>query len=137
LRRLLLRPRAAGQARPGARVAGRGRVPAAADGRADPGGPAALRRAGRRLRRDRLGRGGPLAARGAAGRVRRRPQGDRFLAGAAGHTTGVNPTDTDGLVTLVSGAAVVVGVLGVLVPMLPGLLLCWAGVAVWAVFGGH
>ncbi|GAA4248237.1 hypothetical protein GCM10022255_027430 [Dactylosporangium darangshiense] len=49
----------------------------------------------------------------------------------------VDPTDSSGLVTLISTAAVVVGVLGVLIPMLPGLLLCWAGVAVWAIFGGH
>lgn len=46
-------------------------------------------------------------------------------------------TDSSGLVAFISGAAVLIGVLGVLIPMLPGLLLCWAGVMVWAVFGGH
>ena len=46
-------------------------------------------------------------------------------------------TDNSGLVAFISGAAVLIGVIGVLIPMLPGLLLCWAGVMVWAVFGGH
>jgi hypothetical protein len=49
----------------------------------------------------------------------------------------VNVTDSGGLVSIIAPVCVVVGVLGVLVPMLPGLLLCWAGVAAWAVFGGH
>lgn len=43
-------------------------------------------------------------------------------------------TDTDGLVTLVCGAALVIGILGVIVPVLPGLVLCWSGVLVWALF---
>ncbi|WP_327005987.1 DUF456 domain-containing protein [Dactylosporangium sp. NBC_01737] len=46
-------------------------------------------------------------------------------------------TDNSGLVAFISGAAVLIGVVGVLIPMLPGLLLCWAGVMAWAVFGGH
>jgi uncharacterized protein len=49
----------------------------------------------------------------------------------------VNATDTSGLVAFISTAAVLIGVIGVLIPMLPGLLLCWAGVVVWGVFGGH
>jgi uncharacterized protein YqgC (DUF456 family) len=49
----------------------------------------------------------------------------------------VDVTDSGGLVSIIAPICVVVGVLGVLVPMLPGLLLCWAGVAAWAVFGGH
>lgn len=51
-----------------------------------------------------------------------------------GRLLGVDLTDTNTLVTFLSGAAIVVGVLGVIVPVLPGLLLCWVGVAVWAVF---
>jgi uncharacterized protein YqgC (DUF456 family) len=43
-------------------------------------------------------------------------------------------TDTDGLVTALCGVAIVVGILGVMVPVLPGLVLCWAGVLVWAIF---
>lgn len=35
--------------------------------------------------------------------------------------------------TLIAGVLIVVGILGVLVPVLPGLLLVLAGVAVWAV----
>jgi uncharacterized protein YqgC (DUF456 family) len=46
----------------------------------------------------------------------------------------VDLTDTNALVTFLAGAAIVVGTFGVIVPVLPGLLLCWAGVAVWAVF---
>ncbi|MET7392603.1 DUF456 domain-containing protein [Dactylosporangium sp. NPDC005572] len=46
-------------------------------------------------------------------------------------------TDSSGLVSFISALAVIVGVVGVLIPMLPGLLLCWAGVMVWALFGGH
>ena len=42
--------------------------------------------------------------------------------------------DTDTLATVLCGAAIVIGIFGVIVPVLPGLLLCWAGVAVWAVF---
>jgi uncharacterized protein YqgC (DUF456 family) len=49
----------------------------------------------------------------------------------------VDVTDSGGLVSILAPICVVVGVFGVLVPMLPGLLLCWAGVAAWAVFGGH
>jgi uncharacterized protein len=46
----------------------------------------------------------------------------------------VELTDTDALVALLCGLAIVVGLAGVIVPMLPGLVLCWAGVLVWAVF---
>lgn len=42
--------------------------------------------------------------------------------------------DTNTLVTVLCGVAIGVGILGVIVPVLPGLLLCWAGVAGWAVF---
>ena len=38
--------------------------------------------------------------------------------------------DTTGLVLV--GIAILVGLVGVLVPVLPGLLLCWAAVLVWA-----
>src|SRR5689334_2938006 len=30
----------------------------------------------------------------------------------------------------------VVGVLGVIIPLVPGVILCWASVLVWAIFGG-
>jgi uncharacterized protein len=38
-----------------------------------------------------------------------------------------------GAETLIAGVLIVVGVLGVLVPVLPGLLLVLAGIAIWAV----
>lgn len=44
-------------------------------------------------------------------------------------------TDTDGLVTILCGVTIVIGVCGVIVPILPGLILCWLGVLVWAIFG--
>jgi uncharacterized protein YqgC (DUF456 family) len=46
----------------------------------------------------------------------------------------VDLTDADATVTLLCGIAMVLGILGVIMPVLPGLLLCWAGVLVWAVF---
>jgi uncharacterized protein YqgC (DUF456 family) len=44
-------------------------------------------------------------------------------------------TDTGTAVTLVAGLTILVGVLGVLVPVLPGLVLCWLGAVLWALFG--
>ena len=38
-----------------------------------------------------------------------------------------------GVETLVAGVLIVVGIVGVLIPVLPGLLLVLAGIAVWAV----
>jgi uncharacterized protein YqgC (DUF456 family) len=43
-------------------------------------------------------------------------------------------TDTNSTVTLVCGLAIAAGIVGVIVPVLPGLLLCWLGVLVWAIF---
>lgn len=42
--------------------------------------------------------------------------------------------ETELIITIACGVAVLLGVLGVVVPILPGLLLSWAGVAAWAVF---
>jgi uncharacterized protein YqgC (DUF456 family) len=47
----------------------------------------------------------------------------------------VDLNDTGSTVTLISGLVILVGILGVLIPVLPGLLLCWAGVLVWALLG--
>jgi hypothetical protein len=47
----------------------------------------------------------------------------------------VNLTETGTVVTLIAAVAICVGVLGVLIPVLPGLLLCWVGVLIWAVLG--
>ena len=41
---------------------------------------------------------------------------------------------TDSAITLLSGITIVVGIIGVIVPVLPGLLLCWLGVLGWAIF---
>ena len=41
-------------------------------------------------------------------------------------------SDPGGTVTVISGLVIVVGVLGVLVPVVPGLVLCWLGVLLWA-----
>ncbi|MGE5828964.1 MAG: DUF456 domain-containing protein [Micromonosporaceae bacterium] len=41
-------------------------------------------------------------------------------------------TDTDATITLLAGLAIVVGIFGVIVPALPGLVVCWLGVLAWA-----
>jgi uncharacterized protein YqgC (DUF456 family) len=48
----------------------------------------------------------------------------------------VDLNDSGSLITLVSVLAIIVGLVGIVVPLLPGLILCWAGVVVWALFGG-
>jgi uncharacterized protein YqgC (DUF456 family) len=44
-------------------------------------------------------------------------------------------SDTGTSVTVISALLIAAGVLGVLVPVLPGLVLCWLGVLLWAVLG--
>lgn len=41
-------------------------------------------------------------------------------------------SDSDGTITVLCGLAIFVGIVGVVVPVLPGLLLSWAGVLAWA-----
>lgn len=43
--------------------------------------------------------------------------------------------DTDTLVTWLAGLAILSGVLGVIIPVIPGLVLCWLGVLLWALLG--
>lgn len=43
-------------------------------------------------------------------------------------------SDTNTAVTLLCGAAILIGIAGVIVPVMPGLVLCWLGVLVWAIF---
>ena len=42
----------------------------------------------------------------------------------------------DSIVLVLAAVMVVVGIVGIVVPILPGLLLTWAGVALWAVTTG-
>src|SRR4051812_35004954 len=44
-------------------------------------------------------------------------------------------TDSRSTGTVISGVAIVAGGLRVLLPVLPGLILCWAGVLLWALLG--
>ena len=44
-------------------------------------------------------------------------------------------TDSGTAVEVVAGLAILVGILGVVIPVLPGVLLCWAGVLFWALLG--
>lgn len=44
--------------------------------------------------------------------------------------------DSPSSITFICALAMVVGVLGVIIPLLPGVILCWASTLVWAVFGG-
>ncbi|MFU8871229.1 DUF456 domain-containing protein [Micromonospora sp. SL4-19] len=48
----------------------------------------------------------------------------------------MSPGDTQALVSVVAGLAILAGLAGVVVPGLPALPLCWGGVLVWALFGG-
>ncbi|MFD1370389.1 DUF456 domain-containing protein [Actinoplanes sichuanensis] len=41
-------------------------------------------------------------------------------------------SDTSAAITLISGLVILTGVIGVIVPILPGLLLTWSGVLLWA-----
>jgi uncharacterized protein len=51
-----------------------------------------------------------------------------------GRLCGVDLQDINTLVTVLCGIAIAVGILGVIIPVLPGVLLCWAGVLGWAIF---
>ena len=43
--------------------------------------------------------------------------------------------DSGWVISLIAGLAIAVGMVGVVVPVVPGLLLSWAGVLFWAIFG--
>ena len=43
--------------------------------------------------------------------------------------------DAQAAVTLLAGLMIVAGLAGIVVPVLPGVLLCWGGVLVWALLG--
>jgi uncharacterized protein YqgC (DUF456 family) len=44
-------------------------------------------------------------------------------------------TQTGTAVSVIAGIAIAIGVFGVVIPVLPGLLLSWAGVLFWALLG--
>lgn len=44
-------------------------------------------------------------------------------------------SETGTTVTIISGLMILIGTLGVMLPVVPGLLLCWLGVLLWAVLG--
>jgi uncharacterized protein YqgC (DUF456 family) len=48
----------------------------------------------------------------------------------------VNLTEVDSTVTILCGIAILVGIAGVVIPALPGLLLCWVAVLAWALLAG-
>jgi uncharacterized protein YqgC (DUF456 family) len=43
-------------------------------------------------------------------------------------------TQTETNITILCGVAMVIGVFGVVIPFLPGLLLCWASAVAWSIF---
>jgi uncharacterized protein YqgC (DUF456 family) len=51
----------------------------------------------------------------------------------SGHSNDVDMSDTELAVTVLCGAAIIVGIFGTVVPFVPGLLLSWGGVLVWAI----
>jgi uncharacterized protein len=52
-----------------------------------------------------------------------------------GHAGPMDLTDTGGTVAVIAGIAIALGVVGVVIPVLPGLLLSWLGVLFWAIAG--
>jgi uncharacterized protein YqgC (DUF456 family) len=44
-------------------------------------------------------------------------------------------SDANTSITVLCGLVMFIGICGVVVPVLPGLLLCWLSVLVWAIFG--
>jgi uncharacterized protein YqgC (DUF456 family) len=44
--------------------------------------------------------------------------------------------DSHSSITVICALAMVVGVLGVVIPLVPGVILCWTATVVWAIFGG-
>jgi uncharacterized protein YqgC (DUF456 family) len=52
-----------------------------------------------------------------------------------GTLDGMDLSDSGTTVNLIAGVAMLAGVLGVVIPVLPGLLLCWAAVLLWALLG--
>lgn len=51
------------------------------------------------------------------------------------HAGPMDLTDTGTLVNVIAGVAMLVGLVGVVIPVLPGVLLCWLAVLLWAVLG--
>jgi uncharacterized protein len=49
----------------------------------------------------------------------------------------VSLTDTDSAVTLLAGILIVIGVFGTVLPFIPGVIVSWLGVLIWAVFADH
>lgn len=45
--------------------------------------------------------------------------------------------DVSTLITILCGIGIACGILGTIVPVLPGVLLCWTSVLVWAIFAGE
>jgi uncharacterized protein YqgC (DUF456 family) len=44
-------------------------------------------------------------------------------------------SDSGTTITVIAGVVIALGVLGVVIPMIPGLLLSWLGVLLWALLG--
>jgi uncharacterized protein YqgC (DUF456 family) len=44
-------------------------------------------------------------------------------------------SDSGTTVNVLAGLVILVGVLGVIIPVVPGLILCWVGVLLWALLG--
>jgi len=50
--------------------------------------------------------------------------------------SGVDLSDTGTAIAVISGVLIVIGLFGIVVPMIPGIILCWLGVLLWALLGG-
>jgi uncharacterized protein YqgC (DUF456 family) len=52
-----------------------------------------------------------------------------------GRLIGMDLTDSGTTVSLITAVVLLAGILGVVIPVLPGLLLCWLAVLFWALLG--
>jgi uncharacterized protein YqgC (DUF456 family) len=50
--------------------------------------------------------------------------------------SGVDLSDTGTAVAVISGVLIFIGLFGIVIPVIPGIILCWIGVLVWSLFGG-
>jgi uncharacterized protein YqgC (DUF456 family) len=60
------------------------------------------------------------------------PQVRGIAVASAGQDADMDPGEQASILTLGCALAVFIGLVGIVVPALPGLLLCWGAVAVWA-----
>jgi uncharacterized protein len=65
-----------------------------------------------------------------------RAHGRRDSRWSAPGTMGpVDLSDTGTAIAVISGVLIVIGLFGIVIPVIPGIILCWLGVLLWALLG--